>query len=63
MLDQLIDFVFARWVIPLPLQAFVKNSSHPCCVVVPVKGIAIDGERRLVGHAGISHKSMFNCAF
>jgi hypothetical protein len=45
---------------PLALQAFVKNPGAPCCVVVLVKGMAINGERRLAGHTGISHKSMFN---
>lgn len=38
-----------------------KNPDAPSCVVVVVKGIAINGERRLAGHFGISHKSMFNC--
>ncbi|MCU7815306.1 MAG: hypothetical protein KZQ81_08875 [Candidatus Thiodiazotropha sp. (ex Rostrolucina anterorostrata)] len=46
------------------LQEFVKNPGAPCCVVDLVKGITINGERRrLAGHAGISHKSMFNCGF
>jgi hypothetical protein len=48
---------------PVMLQAFVKNPDAPCCVVVLVKGIAINGERRLAGHAGIFHQSMFNCGF
>jgi hypothetical protein len=48
---------------PPTLQAFVKNPGAPCCVVVLVKGMAINGERRLAGHTRISHKSMFNCGF
>ncbi|MEJ2621151.1 MAG: hypothetical protein P8163_13060 [Candidatus Thiodiazotropha sp.] len=58
---QLMDFIFTQWVNPLTLQEFVKNLSAPSRVVVLVKGIAINGERRLAGHAEISHKSMFNC--
>jgi len=61
MLDQLMNFFLTRWVNPLALQAVAKNPSAPCCVVVLVKGIAINKERRLAGYAGISHKSMFNC--
>jgi hypothetical protein len=61
MLDRFINFIHSRWVTPLALQAFVKNPDAPCCVVVLVKGITINGERRLAGYAGISHKSMFNC--
>jgi hypothetical protein len=60
---QFMDFIFTHWVTPLTLQEFVKNLSAPCYVVVLVKGIAINGERRLAGHAEISHKSMFNCGF
>jgi hypothetical protein len=60
---QLMDFMLTRWVNSLTLHEFVKNLSAPCCVVVLVKGIAINGERRLAGHAEISHKSMFNCGF
>jgi hypothetical protein len=63
MLDQLMNFMLTRWVNPLTLQAFVKNPGAPCCVVVLVKEIAINGERRLAGYAGISHKSMFNYGF
>jgi len=63
MLNQLMHFILAHWVNPLPLQVFVKNPGAPCCVVVLVKGIAISGERRLAGHAGISQRSMFNCGF
>lgn len=48
---------------PKTLQEFVKNPDAPCCVVVLVKGLAINCERRLAGRAGISHKSMFNCGF
>jgi hypothetical protein len=55
------DFILTHWVSPLTLQESVKNLSAPSCVVVLVKGIAINGERRLAGHAEIFHKSMFNC--
>jgi len=55
--------MLTRWVNPLPPQAFVKNPGTPFCVVVLVKGMAINGERRLAGYAGISHKSMFNRGF
>jgi len=63
MLDQIMNSILSHWVNLLSLQEFVKNPDAPCCVVVLVKGIAINGERRLAGHAGISHKSMFNCGF
>jgi hypothetical protein len=79
MLNQTMNFLFTHWVNPITLQALVKNPSAPCCVtysdvgegreqdegsfVVLVKGIAINGNRRLAGYAGISHKSMFNCGF
>jgi hypothetical protein len=63
MLDQIMNFILTHCVNSLTLQEFVKNPDAPCCVVVLVKGIAINGERRLAGHAGISHKSMFNCGF
>jgi hypothetical protein len=62
MLDQIMNFILTYWVNLLTLQ-FVKNPDAPCCVVVLVKGVAINVERRLAGHAGISHKSMFNCGF
>jgi len=57
------NFILTHWVNSFTLQEFVKNPDAPCCVVVLVKGIAINGERRLAWHAGISHKSMFNCGF
>jgi hypothetical protein len=60
---QLMGFLLTHWVNSLTLHELVKNLSVPCCVVVLVKGIAINGERRLAGHAEISHKSMFNCGF
>ncbi|MCU7848560.1 MAG: hypothetical protein KZQ89_11255 [Candidatus Thiodiazotropha sp. (ex Lucinoma kastoroae)] len=47
----------------MTLHEFEKNPDAPCCVVVLVKGIAINGERRLAGYAGISLKSLFNCRF
>jgi hypothetical protein len=45
------------------LQEFVKNFGTPSCFVVPVKGIAINGEQRQGVHAEISLKSMFNRGF
>jgi len=63
MLDKIMNFILTHWVNSLTLQEFVKDPDAPCCVVVLVKGIAINDERRLAGHAGISHKSMFNCGF
>jgi butyrate kinase len=60
---QLMDFLLSHWVNSSTLREFVKNLSVPCYVVVLVKGIAINGERRLAGHAEISHKSMFNYGF
>jgi hypothetical protein len=57
------NFIITHWVKPLTLHRFVKNLSAPCCVVVLVKGIAINGERRLAGHTEISHKSTFNYGF
>ncbi|MCU7849688.1 MAG: hypothetical protein KZQ89_17190 [Candidatus Thiodiazotropha sp. (ex Lucinoma kastoroae)] len=47
----------------MTLHEFEKNPGAPCCVVVLVKGIAINSERRLAGYAGISLKSLFNCRF
>ncbi|MCU7850272.1 MAG: hypothetical protein KZQ89_20270 [Candidatus Thiodiazotropha sp. (ex Lucinoma kastoroae)] len=61
--NEIVHFSRTRWVSSETLQGFVKNPNAPCWVVVLVKGIAINGERRLAGHAGISHKSMFNCGF
>jgi hypothetical protein len=60
---QLMDFIHTRWVNSLALHGFVKNLGAPCCVVVLVKGIAINGERRLAGHTEISHKPMSNYGF
>ena len=57
------NFTLTHWVNPQTLQAFVKNPGAPYCVVVLVKGMAINGERRLTGHTRISHKSMFKCGF
>jgi hypothetical protein len=57
------NFILSHWVNPLTLKVFVKNPDAPCCVVVLVKKIVINSERRLAGHAGISHKSMFNRGF
>jgi hypothetical protein len=57
------NFLLTYWVNPLTLQEFVKNLDVPCGVVVLVKGAAINGERRLAGHAEISHKFMFNYGF
>ncbi|MCM8919809.1 MAG: hypothetical protein LC540_06960 [Candidatus Thiodiazotropha sp.] len=63
MRDLLMNFILTQWVNPLTLQVFVKNPGASSCVVVFAKGIAINGERRLAGYAGISHKSLFNCGF
>ncbi|MCU7846665.1 MAG: hypothetical protein KZQ89_17230 [Candidatus Thiodiazotropha sp. (ex Lucinoma kastoroae)] len=63
MANQMLDIPLTHWVSSLTLHEFEKNPSAPCCVVVLVKGIAINGERRLAGYAGISLKSMFNCGF
>ncbi|MCU7814813.1 MAG: hypothetical protein KZQ81_06295 [Candidatus Thiodiazotropha sp. (ex Rostrolucina anterorostrata)] len=60
---QVMDFYHTHWVSCGALHEFVKNPDAPCCVVVLVKGITINGVRRLAGHAGISHKSLFNCGF
>jgi len=57
------NFIITHWVNSLTLQEFVKNLGAPCCVVVLVKGIVINGERRLAGHVEISRKSLFNCGF
>jgi hypothetical protein len=61
--NQLMDFILTHWVNLLTLQAFVKNPDAPRYAVVLVKGVAINSEQRLVGHAGISHKFPFNCGF
>jgi len=47
----------------LPPYEFVKNSGAPHCVVALIKGIAINGERRLARHAAIFHNSMINFGF
>jgi hypothetical protein len=57
------NFLLTYCVNLLPLQEVMENLGAPCCVVILVKGIAINGERRLAGHAEISHRSMFNCGF
>jgi hypothetical protein len=56
-------YMVTNWMNSLTLQAFLKSHGTPYCIVVLVKGIAINGERRLTGHTGISHNSMFNCGF
>ncbi|MCU7846399.1 MAG: hypothetical protein KZQ89_00065 [Candidatus Thiodiazotropha sp. (ex Lucinoma kastoroae)] len=61
--NQIVNFSRTHWVSPETLHGFVKNPNVSSCVVVLVNGIAINGERRLAGHAGISHKSLFNCGF
>ncbi|MCU7847573.1 MAG: hypothetical protein KZQ89_06115 [Candidatus Thiodiazotropha sp. (ex Lucinoma kastoroae)] len=63
MQNQIVHFSRTHWVSSETLQGCVKNPNAPSCVVVLVKGIAINGERRLAGHAGISHKSLFICRF
>ncbi|MCU7848641.1 MAG: hypothetical protein KZQ89_11695 [Candidatus Thiodiazotropha sp. (ex Lucinoma kastoroae)] len=60
---KIVHFSCTHWVSSETLHGFVKNPNAPCCVVVLVKGIAINGERRLAGHAGISHNYMFNYGF
>lgn len=61
MLGLLVNYILTNWVNSLSLQEFVNNPSAPCRVVV--KGIAINGARRLAGDAGISRKSISNCGF
>jgi len=51
------------WVKLKALQTFVKNLDVPCCVIVFVKGIAINCKRFLAGHAEIVHKYSSNCGF
>ncbi|MCM8854812.1 MAG: hypothetical protein LC541_08435 [Candidatus Thiodiazotropha sp.] len=63
MRNEIVHFSLTHRVRSETLQGFVKNPNAPCGVVVLVKGMAINGERRLAGHAGISHKSMFNYGF
>jgi hypothetical protein len=62
MQDQLMNFIFTRWVNPTALQGFAKNPGAPCCVDVD-EGIAIKGKRRQNLHTRIFHKCMFNCGF
>ncbi len=58
------NFTFTTWWAESPtLQEFVNNLNVPCCVVVLIKGAAINCERRLAEHVEIAHKSMFNCRF
>lgn len=61
--NQIVRFSLTHWVNFEMLYEFAKHPHAPSRVVVLVKGIAINGERRLAGYAGISHKSMFNCGF
>ena len=61
MLDLLVKLMLTRWVNSLPLHTLVKTPEAPCCVVVVDRTMAIHGERRLAGQAGISHKTLFNC--
>ncbi|MCU7813668.1 MAG: hypothetical protein KZQ89_20055 [Candidatus Thiodiazotropha sp. (ex Lucinoma kastoroae)] len=63
MTNQIVDDPFTHWVSSVTLHEFEKNPDASCCVVVLVKGIAINGEQRLAGYAGISLKSLFNCGF
>ncbi|MCU7931589.1 MAG: hypothetical protein KZQ90_12375 [Candidatus Thiodiazotropha sp. (ex Codakia rugifera)] len=63
MLNQILDFYRTHWMNCGVLHGFVNNPNSPSYVVVHVKGIAINGERRHAGHAGISLESMFNCRF
>ncbi|MEL0587145.1 MAG: hypothetical protein AAES65_20045 [Candidatus Thiodiazotropha sp. (ex. Lucinoma kazani)] len=61
--NQIMDFSRTQWVSFVTLHEFVKKPDAPSGVVVLVKGIAINGEHRLAGHVGISHKYMFNWGF
>ncbi|MCU7847851.1 MAG: hypothetical protein KZQ89_07550 [Candidatus Thiodiazotropha sp. (ex Lucinoma kastoroae)] len=63
MTNQIVDYPLTHGMSSFTLHEFEKNPDAPCCVVVLVKGIAINGERRLAGYAGISLKSVFNCGF
>ncbi|MCU7815562.1 MAG: hypothetical protein KZQ89_18515 [Candidatus Thiodiazotropha sp. (ex Lucinoma kastoroae)] len=63
MTTQIMDYPLTHWVSSVTLHAFEKNPDASCCVVVLVKGIAINDERRLAECAGISLKSLFNCGF
>ena len=45
------------------LQTFVKNLGALCCVIVFVKGIAINCKRSLAEHTEIVHKNLSNCGF
>ncbi|MCU7848864.1 MAG: hypothetical protein KZQ89_12855 [Candidatus Thiodiazotropha sp. (ex Lucinoma kastoroae)] len=63
MANQIMDFSSTHWVSCGALHESAKNPNAPSCVLFLVKEIAINGERRLAGYAGISHKSMFNCRF
>jgi hypothetical protein len=45
------------------LQTFVKNLGALCCVIVFVKGIAINYKRCLAEHTEIVHKNSSNCGF
>ncbi|MCU7847447.1 MAG: hypothetical protein KZQ89_05480 [Candidatus Thiodiazotropha sp. (ex Lucinoma kastoroae)] len=63
MRNQIMDLISNQWVSSGTLHGFEKNPDALSYVVALVKGIAINGERRLAGHAGISHKSTFNCGF
>ncbi|MCU7817174.1 MAG: hypothetical protein KZQ81_18770 [Candidatus Thiodiazotropha sp. (ex Rostrolucina anterorostrata)] len=63
MTNQIVDDPFTHRVSSVTLHEFEKNPDALCCVVALVKGIAINGERRLAGYVGISLKSLFNCGF
>ncbi|MCU7872963.1 MAG: hypothetical protein KZQ91_09470 [Candidatus Thiodiazotropha sp. (ex Lucinoma borealis)] len=63
MLNQILDFSRTHWMNCGALHEFEKNPDAPSCVVILVMGVAINSERRLAGHAGISRKSLFNCGF
>ncbi|MCU7816118.1 MAG: hypothetical protein KZQ81_13170 [Candidatus Thiodiazotropha sp. (ex Rostrolucina anterorostrata)] len=63
MTNQIVDYPLTHWVSSATLHEFEKNPDASCCVVVLVKGITINGERRLAGYAGISLKPLFNCGF
>ncbi len=55
MQQQVTQAYFTHGVSSGPRQGDVKNPAVPGCLAVPVKGIAIKGERYSAGQAGTSH--------
>ena len=56
-------FSVTCWLRSKTLQTFVKNLGALYCVIVFVKGIAINCKRCLAEHAEIAHKNSSNCGF